>query len=444
MRKLPFNKMHDESSRVVLHEEFLELCAISTSDELTEAERQRLETHLSECPGCREAMRQFDAIAEEAIPVLASVYLQEDEAVLDDSWSQDGALANLLGRLAREEPSAEAEQKRQHSSSGEMLSLASSDAWRHVWTLSAAGILLFVALGILAYRVGLLRGASIANIATRTEESIPGVIAQRLSDAEREHEVTRTQLKERDDLITDLRSEIQRQSDEMGYLKLEQRRLDGDIRNAGEGRQTLLQERSELVQKSEVAQAQMQELQERLAAAEKRASEDIVRATASQTQVQDLTQLLEARNKKIDEQEQLLAHDRDIRELMGARDLYIAEVYDVERSGETRKAFGRVFYTKGKSLVFYAYDLDQQIATKNASTFQAWGIHGTDRQQAVSLGIFYEDNASKRRWVLKTSDPTLLEQMDALFVTVEPNGGSRKPGTKRVLFAYLGVGANHP
>jgi Anti-sigma-K factor rskA len=154
--------------------------------------------------------------------------------------------------------------------------------------------------------------------------------------------------------------------------------------------------------------------------------------------------MLEARNKKIAEQEELLAHDRDIRELMGTRDLYIAEVYDVERSGETRKAFGRVFYTKGKSLVFYAYDLDQQTAIKNASTFQAWGMHGSDRQQAVSLGIFYEDNASKKRWVLKTSDPKLLEQVDAVFVTLEPNGGSRKPSTNRLLFAYLGVGANHP
>jgi hypothetical protein len=56
---------------------------------------------------------------------------------------------------------------------------------------------------------------------------------------------------------------------------------------------------------------------------------------------------------------------------MGVRDLYIAEVYDFDRSGKTRKAFGRVFYTKGKSLVFYAYDLDQQRAMKNASAFQA-------------------------------------------------------------------------
>jgi hypothetical protein len=80
---------------------------------------------------------------------------------------------------------------------------------------------------------------------------------------------------------------------------------------------------------------------------------------------------LEARNKTIDEQQELLAHDRDIRELIGARDLYIAEVYDVDGNGKIRKPFGRVFYTRGKSLVFYAYDLDQ-TSVKNASTIQAW------------------------------------------------------------------------
>jgi len=67
---------------------------------------------------------------------------------------------------------------------------------------------------------------------------------------------------------------------------------------------------------------------------------------------------------------------------MGARDLYIAEVYDVSTDGATQKPYGRVFYTKGRSLVFYAYDLDQQAGAKNA-TFQAWGRRGPDTQQAV-------------------------------------------------------------
>lgn len=94
-------------------------------------------------------------------------------------------------------------------------------------------------------------------------------------------------------------------------------------------------------------------------------------------------------------QQVLLDHDRDIRELMGARDLYIAEVHDVAGTGETDKTYGRVFYTKGKLLIFYAYDLDQEADLKTASTFRAWGSRGIDKQQGLSLGVFYENNASK-------------------------------------------------
>jgi hypothetical protein len=112
-------------------------------------------------------------------------------------------------------------------------------------------------------------------------------------------------------------------------------------------------------------------------------------------------------------------------------------------TGTTRKAYGRVFYTKGKSLVFYAYDLDQQRALKNAS-FQAWGRLAEDRQKDLSLGIFYQDNAAKKRWVLKTSDPQVLSRIDEVFVTVEPSGGSSRPSNRRILFAYLNFTPNHP
>jgi hypothetical protein len=153
--------------------------------------------------------------------------------------------------------------------------------------------------------------------------------------------------------------------------------------------------------------------------------------------------LLEDREKALNQQDELLAHDRDIREVMGARNLYIAEVYDTDEKGATRKPYGRVFYTKEKSLIFYAYDLDQQGGNP-ARTFQAWGRRGPDFKQAVSLGIFYEDNASKKRWVLKSEDPKTLAQIDAVFVTVEPHGGSDKPSGKPLLFAYLRVNPNHP
>jgi anti-sigma-K factor RskA len=103
-----------------------------------------------------------------------------------------------------------------------------------------------------------------------------------------------------------------------------------------------------------------------------------------------------------------------------------------------------VFYTRGKSLIFYAYDLDQAAAMRKANAFQAWGRRGPDRQTALNLGVFYQDNGSKKRWILKCDDPKTLAQIDAVFVTVEPNGGSQRPSGKSLLFAYLRVDANHP
>ena len=130
---------------------------------------------------------------------------------------------------------------------------------------------------------------------------------------------------------------------------------------------------------------------------------------------------------------------------MGARDLYIAEVFDVAKDGATKKSYGRVFFTKGKSLIFYAYDLDRQPGLKNASTFQAWGQHGADRAQALNLGVFYEDNVSKKAlgFEIRRSAET-RSGLSAVFVTVEPDGGSHKPSGKPFLFAYLKVNPNHP
>jgi hypothetical protein len=86
---------------------------------------------------------------------------------------------------------------------------------------------------------------------------------------------------------------------------------------------------------------------------------------------------------------------------MDSRNLYIAEVYNVVKTGQTNNPFGWVFYTKGKSLIFYAYDLHQQPGVKAASSFEGWGSEGANQGGAVSLGVFFEDSAANKRWVLK-------------------------------------------
>ncbi len=318
-----------------------------------------------------------------------------------------------------------------------------------MWAVYAAGILLFVALSLFAYRVGVHQGSDMARIAPLPSPALPAsrdesALEAQLSDASHERQMARSQISQRDKTIVELRRQLAQQADQIREMRAAQQGLEARIGSDGTNQTELLERQAELTKKLETSETASRTLQAKLDAIVQQSAEDAARAKAADARVNQLTQLLQQRESELEQQGQLLAHDRDIRELMGARDLYISEVYDVGDTGETKKPYGRIFYTHGKSLIFYAYDLDQQSGLKQASTFQAWGRRGPDPQQSVKLGIFYEDNASKKRWVMKCENPRTLAQIDAVFVTVEPNPGSRRPSNKTLLFAYLKVNPNHP
>jgi Anti-sigma-K factor rskA/Putative zinc-finger len=431
------------------HDEFLELCAISTSGQLSEEDQRRLQEHLAVCSSCRTAGHQYEAIIRHAIPAMGAEETQE-HLEAGGAWSEKQAESALFARIARDEGGGGIERTkpipphRETGSRSRVLAPESAAAWRSVWTLYAAGILLFVALGVCAYEVGIRRGTHVANVTDPpyTQDQIS--LEEKLSDASHEAEVAHSQVGQRDKVIADLRRQLEQQSAKMDQMKAAQEQSDAALRNAEAGREELIQKHIDAEQKFTAAQLSAQALQKKLDSTAEQSSQDAKRAAASDAKVNELVSLLRQRDATVDQQQELLAHDRDIRDLIGARDLYVAEVYDVARTGATQKPYGRVFYTKGKSLIFYAYDLDQQTVAKNANTFQVWGRRGPDREPPFPLGIFYEDNASKKRWVLKLDDPKLLAQIDAVFVTIEPNGGSRKPSGKPLLFAYLRVDPNHP
>lgn len=437
------------------HDEFLELCAVSTSGQLSEEEQNRLAEHLAGCPECREALLQYESVVQDTIPSIGAELLSESSSRVDPgpSWSQPKAEKAFFERLAREEgkPST-ATGKRNGMSAAfrRILPAAPESTWRHVWMLYAAGILLFITLCLSAYWVGVRHGTDVATstqpaTAPKTQVAAQNTasLEEQLSDAAHEREIARAQIAQRDKALADFRRQLERQSAEIQRLNDAQEQLETSLRHGDADKQNLAQQRTELGQKLEAARIESVALQQKVANLTEQSHAETAEAVALGTKVNDLTERLREREASLNQQEQLLAHDRDIRELMGARDLYIAEVYDVGANGATRKPYGRLFYTKEKSLIFYAYDLDQQDG-KRGETFQAWGRRGPDWKQAVNLGIFYEDNASKKRWVLKSSDPKTLAQIDAVFVTVEPHGGSDKPSGKPLLFAYLRVNANHP
>jgi hypothetical protein len=427
------------------HGEFLELCALSTSGQLTAEESARLQEHLAVCPSCREVMKQYDVVVSKTIPALAP---DPENVESDPSWPQEQAEAAFFQRLTLEEELGAdrggGDGDSPSKAIGRVPLSASQITWRNVWALCAAGVLLCIALGVSAYQVGIRRGVRTAAFTLPADQTDQAALDQQVSDAGYERQVLRTQIELRDKEISSLRQELEQQAASMSRMKLAQTQLEADFQTGQAGRQDLLQQRSDLSRELEAAQVKAQGLQDKMDLLERQSSEDKQRATTLEAKVFDLNRMLRDHEATIDQQQELLSHDRDIRDLMGARDLYVAEVYDVERTGETRKPYGRVFYTKGKSLIFYAYDLDQQPGVKNASTFQAWGRRGADRERALNLGIFYVDNASKKRWVLRFDDPKALAQIDAVFVTVEPNGGSHKPSNKPLLFAYLHIDPNHP
>lgn len=431
------------------HDEFLELCAVSTSGDLTEAEKTKLEEHVADCPNCRQALKEFQAAAQISAPLFAAEASVEIPPKIE-TWSVDAAEAKLRERLARETKQASTETAR--SAAGSVSEFPErngkprlSEHWNMVWLPFAAAILLAATLGIYAYRAGIRRGAENAPVSqTAIEQQPTAPLPQQVSDAAHDREVLLAQMAERDKLIANLRRQVEDQSGEITKLKDAQTALQSALGTGNEEKQQLAANQATVTQKLDAAQASLQRTQKELDTLQAQRSRDDAGPNALQAKVGDLTQLLREKDSTIDQQQELLSHDRDIRELMGARDLYIAEVFDVAKDGATKKSYGRVFFTKGKSLIFYAYDLDRQPGLKNASTFQAWGQHGTDRAQALNLGVFYEDNVSKKRWVLKFDDPQKLAQIDAVFVTVEPDGGSHKPSGKPFLFAYLKVNPNHP
>ncbi|MFY9801569.1 MAG: zf-HC2 domain-containing protein [Candidatus Acidiferrales bacterium] len=436
------------------HDEFLELCAVSTSGELSAEEKSRLEAHLAECADCRQALRELEAAVDVGVPFLAAKLSPAVSSDSSEKFPSRQGDAKQTASLDAPTP------LRTHSNN---VGVAPPDAvprgfafaqrdghgrskinWNYVWLPFAASILLSVALGIYAYRMARSGNVTVTGTVSPASETQIEALEQQMSDAGREREDLRSELTQRDKVIFELRHEIQMQSASLDEMKGAQASLERSTLNDKAEMQQNARDRGTLLQKLDAAQISLDATHVQLDALQQERNEEESRAESLTAQVNDLHAELREREQTLNKQEDLLAHDRDVRELMGARELHIAELYSVARDGVTQKPYGRVFYTKGKSLIFYAYDLDQQAGPRNARTFQAWGQRGPDRREALNLGIFYEDNAAKKRWIVKCDDPKTLTQIHAVFVTVEPKGGSDKPSGTPLLFTDLEIEPNHP
>jgi hypothetical protein len=429
-----YDKMSD-------HERFKELGALANSGTLTTRERAELKEHLQICEPCRKVCGQYLTLIWEGIPLLAGRYSDEEE---HGSWDDTATRRKLFAHVR------ESQQE------------VSSKPGDHLWVLlqhrllqripmyslkgSAIAACLVVAIGFGAYRLGSRAQSSAKRTQAYAEDRFQRLAAATKSGVEL--------LDAQSKRLSELQDESSRDSHELAKLRLAFNALEARANEltaannaAQEQSRAVSQERDALNGKLRDAEQAFQNVQAEFTSLRAERDNALLQAATLQSRIDELSVANRDQERRLEDDEQYLASDRDIRELMGARKLYIADVFDVDSGSLTRKPFGRVFYTQGKFLLFYAFDLDRQPGVKAASTFQAWSRKMTDRgeqRRPESLGILYQDSELNRRWVLRCDDQKQLEEIDDVFVTVEPHGGSREPTGKPILFALLRKEANHP
>jgi hypothetical protein len=431
--------MH-KNGRLDDHHKFKELGALAQGGECSDSDWLELKRHLQSCGSCREAYSEYSLIAREGMPFLAAAcgYTPESK-----SWEEDAAWSELLSRIQ------EAEQP------GPKLVKASWPRPGHAflpgslapqWAAVAVVALLIVAMSAGAYRLGSLarttggQGATVSSAHLQEFDSEKKAANELLASQTVQMSRLQKQISNEQQELSRLRAALRASEDQSTRLSTGIGQRDEQLHRFSEQRDRLANQLRDAEQTTQNAQAELTSLH---------AEHDrtVSRTASLQSKIEELTASTRDKERRLEDDEQYLASDRDIRELMGARKLYIADVFDVDSGSRTRKPFGRVFYTQNKSLIFYAFDLDHEPGVKNASAFQVWGerdAESGEKSHPTNLGILYMDSESNRRWVLRLDDPKHLAQIDAVFVTVEPHGGSQKPTGKPFLYALLRKEANHP
>ncbi len=414
------------------HDEFRELGALAAIGQITASEHENFSAHLRECPECREAYADYSRILRQDLPQADPARFRSKQSSLHPATDAE-LRERFLGRARAHgaDFSPEVEQRI-------TVDRKPTPVLRMRFAMATAAAVLAIVAG-LTFAVALherkATKAPHANFAPPVSQD----------------EALRRQLDEATHKIAALSNEGSALSPQDGNLtsalKEKDLRLAEARRNLDRLSEELAQMQTQnlsLVAAREHDQSVVAELKNKVQALEGSNANSVAALVELQDKIGSLNAALEQQSEKVAMERQLASVSSDVRQLMGARNLHIIDVHDVNGTGKSAKSFGRVFYSEGQSLVFYAFDLPNGKLTPAKYHFQAWGQQEGQAQSVRNLGAFSIDDREQHRWVLKVSDAALLRGMDSVFVTAETVGDVSEPRGKRVLYAYLAGRPNHP
>jgi len=397
------------------HERFEELASLAPLGELSQLEYEEFLSHLNTCNHCRGIYSDSNTVAEAAFVVGSSI---EEDQVLEDQRYRRARQA--IARRLTPTPV-----------------LRSRVNW--VWPLAAMGT-------IVAFVVGVYVGGSILrsrsqDLSVRIAKDVP--VKEPVLAAYRDPVPPSASSSD----LAKVDHELEVTRNEKHLLQQKLQSFNQDLFALTSQVADLTQENKRQIEEHEQARAQLAEMKNNLTRAEETIRSDQATINALQVEAVSREAQLADLKSSVDRERQMLSADREIRDIMTARDLHMVDVVDTDGKGRVKKAFGRAFYTQGKSLIFYAYDLPTNKITDGRFVYAAWGSNSNKlrEQKPLSLGIFYSDDQSQHRWIMKFEDPKVLQEIDTIFVTLEPQGRPfTSPSGKPILDAYFGTPPNHP
>jgi hypothetical protein len=421
-----------------VHEErFEQLCALAAIGEVSAAEFAELNEHLSGCSICRELYDDFRRIGSNELGAVATGRWSGGETAAD--LDEPVLLARVLQRAQAEtEVRAEATSIRPiHELKPPRFGL-----WNGLWNLMRSPVLTTAALVVL-----LCAAAGIGAYKLRDKQLAPTLAQLNAELSQRQDEVKKAE--PQSDSSSALLQRDQSEREALQRSLADARKSYAEMVSRDQALETELAATKQQLEKTgnelREANAAAQQSGNSLLALQAQLTEAVARTTVQENLVEQLQRKLQGRSEEDAVTATLPAiQDGNAKEIFGARDLHIVDVYDVDASGKTKRGFGRVYFVEKKLLLFYAFDLQDKQHQRVASGFQAWGYRQGNEIKPQNLGLFLMDDPTVSRWVLKVNNASVLERIDAVFVTLEPPNGSPAPRGRKLLYANLGGPPNHP
>jgi hypothetical protein len=405
------------------HSHYEELAALAAGGHLSEQELTDLQQHAETCSECRNTVAEFHDVVRFGLPLGQSPLRQMINMIT--SRPDSGARERFIRRASLEGIAFSPEVKKPTYSSGPRLSLAASGALGLAVVTMAVFYVSYVRPSSRRFDHDPTHAGQQLDRLTQQNSALEATISrleQTSAQQQRETEGLRTQ-------VAALTATASNHRPDKNQTRVDAPQLTSaqSLENTEAREEKLLAD----------TRAELAELK-------KARASDQASIVADQFRINELSdQLKSAKANANNIQKQLATTGGDVPNLMGARQLHVVDVRDSGPDGKPGKAFGRIFLTEGKSLVFYAFDLNDPTKNGSKKTYQVWGQTEGRAGSLRSLGFLNPDNKAQQRWVLKSTDAATFKEVNSIFVTVEPQGGAKTPSNQRLLFAYLGE-ANHP